>query len=107
MGLRDYISIPSFLEKDDPLCAQTDPELFFPQPVAGSEDILKVKRHVYLSERQAKQICKECPLVKDCLAYALKYDEHGIWGGTTEHEREKIRRSLGVKITRRQSDHYL
>jgi WhiB family redox-sensing transcriptional regulator len=107
MGLRDYISIPSFLEKDDPLCAQTDPELFFSQPVAGSEDLFKTKRSVYLSERQAKEICKECPLIKDCLAYALKYDEHGIWGGTTEQDREKIRRSLGIRVLRRYSDQYV
>lgn len=103
MSRRAFIRIPDFLEKDEPLCAQTDPEIFFAQEAVGTTS----GRSVYLNERQAKEVCKECPLIKDCLAYALRYDEHGIWGGTNEHDREKIRRSLGIRITRRYTDHYL
>lgn len=109
MSNRVFIKIPEFLQKDEPLCAQTDPEMFFPQPVAGADDVYQfnIRRNVYLSERQAKAVCKECPLIKDCLDYALRNDEHGIWGGTTEHERAKIRRSLGIMVSRRYTDQYL
>ena len=103
MSRRAFIRIPDFLEKDEPLCAQTDPEIFFAQETVGTTS----GRTVYLNERQAKEVCKECPLIKDCRAYALRYDEHGIWGGTNENDREKIRRSLGIRITRRYTDHYL
>lgn len=103
MSLRDIIRIPEFLEKDDPLCAQTDPEMFFARPLNG-----ETGRNVYPNERQAKAVCRECPLIKDCLAYALRYDESGIWGGTNETERAKIRRTTGIRATnRRSNDYYL
>lgn len=102
MSLRDIIRIPEFLEKDDPLCAQTDPEMFFARPLNGVSG-----RNVYPNERQAKAVCRECPLIKDCLAYALKYDESGIWGGTNETERGKIRRATGIKSVRRPTEYYL
>ncbi|MBV8980855.1 MAG: WhiB family transcriptional regulator [Acidimicrobiia bacterium] len=44
--------------------------------------------------RPAKAICARC-LVKDqCLAYALDNgDKFGIWGGLSERERRRLRRS--------------
>lgn len=39
-----------------------------------------------------KQFCKNgCPVINDCLLYALYYEETGIWGGTDDRERRKIR----------------
>lgn len=102
MSREHYIRIPDFLEKDEPLCAQTDPEVFFAQSVNGVDG-----RSVYMNERQAKAICKQCPLINDCLAYALQYDEQGIWGGTNERERSRIRRVSGVRVTTRRNDRYL
>lgn len=102
MSREPYIRIPEFLEKDDPLCAQTDPEVFFPQPTNGLDG-----RSVYFNERQAKAICKQCPLINDCLAYALQYDEQGIWGGTNERERSRIRRATGVRAINRRNEYYL
>lgn len=32
-----------------------------------------------------------CPVREQCLAWALKHDEWGIWGGTTKTERERIK----------------
>ena len=64
---------------DDALCAQTDPEAFF--PAKGG------------STRSAKAICAACPVIDECLAYALEHDErYGIWGGTSERERRAIKR---------------
>lgn len=110
MDVRRFIRVPEFLEKDNPLCAQTDPEIFFAQPLSGLDDELasvKTRRSVYMNERQAKLICKECPLINDCLAYALKYDEHGIWGGTNETERRALRRRLGIRAIYHGNDYYL
>lgn len=37
---------------------------------------------------RAKEICGRCPVAADCLAWALKVDEHdGIWGGVGIRER--------------------
>jgi WhiB family redox-sensing transcriptional regulator len=63
----------------DALCAQTDPESFFPEKGG--------------STREAKKICASCEVRGECLEYALSNDERfGIWGGLSERERRKLRR---------------
>lgn len=63
--------------QDDALCAQTNPEAFFPERGNG--------------EKEAKAICARCPVVEECLAYALKHrEDKGIWGGLTENERKNV-----------------
>ena len=64
------------------LCAQTDPEAFFPEKGG--------------STREAKRICADCPVADPCLEYALGNDERfGIWGGLSERERRRARRLRG------------
>lgn len=52
---------------------------------------------LFFSERdsdkdRAKAICRQCPVKKPCLAYALLIREpHGIWGGTDGPERRKLK----------------
>jgi WhiB family redox-sensing transcriptional regulator len=42
-------------------------------------------------EREAKAICRACPVREDCLGYALRIQEpHGIWGGLNEAERKQL-----------------
>ena len=61
------------------LCAQTDPEAFFPEKGG--------------STREAKRICAGCEVRSECLEYALEHDERfGIWGGLSERERRKLKR---------------
>lgn len=63
----------------DALCAQTDPEAFFPEKGGSTRD--------------AKRICDGCEVRSECLEYALENDERfGIWGGLSERERRKLRR---------------
>jgi len=63
----------------DALCAQTDPEAFFPEKGGSTRD--------------AKKICTTCEVKTECLEYALHNDERfGIWGGLSERERRKLRR---------------
>ncbi|WP_253953964.1 WhiB family transcriptional regulator [Schaalia sp. 19OD2882] len=62
------------------LCAQTDPEAFFPEKGG--------------STREAKAVCHACDVREQCLEYALANDERfGIWGGLSERERRRLRRS--------------
>jgi WhiB family redox-sensing transcriptional regulator len=61
------------------LCAQTDPEAFFPEKGG--------------STREAKRICQGCEVRSECLEYALAHDERfGIWGGLSERERRKLKK---------------
>ena len=67
----------------DALCAQTDPEAFFPEKGG--------------STKNAKEICNTCDAQENCLDYALENDERfGIWGGLSERERRKLPKSTGV-----------
>jgi WhiB family redox-sensing transcriptional regulator len=65
--------------QSDALCAQTDPEAFFPEKGGSTRD--------------AKRICTTCDVRDECLEYALQNDERfGIWGGLSERERRKLKR---------------
>jgi WhiB family transcriptional regulator, redox-sensing transcriptional regulator len=65
--------------QSDSLCAQTDPEAFFPEKGGSTRD--------------AKKICASCEVRMHCLEYALENDERfGIWGGLSERERRKLRK---------------
>lgn len=65
--------------QDRALCAQTDPEAFFPEKGG--------------STREAKRVCTSCEVRAECLEYALEHDERfGIWGGLSERERRKLKR---------------
>jgi WhiB family redox-sensing transcriptional regulator len=46
------------------------------------------------STRDAKSVCRSCPVVAECLEYALANDEKfGIWGAKSERERRRLKRS--------------
>ena len=61
------------------LCAQTDPEAFFPEKGGSTRD--------------AKKVCVGCEVRSECLEYALLHDERfGIWGGLSERERRKLKK---------------
>jgi WhiB family transcriptional regulator, redox-sensing transcriptional regulator len=43
--------------------------------------------------KEAKAICKKCPVKQTCLDYALENNmTDGIWGGMTEGERKRLKR---------------
>ena len=47
-------------------------------------------------EAVAKSICRHCPVLDECLEYALQVREgHGIWGGLNEMERRALLRQQG------------
>jgi WhiB family transcriptional regulator, redox-sensing transcriptional regulator len=61
-------------------CQEADPELFFPVAARGpaTGDIAR-----------AKAVCSSCRVRRQCLQYALAtHQVHGVWGGTTEDERQ-------------------
>jgi WhiB family redox-sensing transcriptional regulator len=83
--IADQLRLPTFILQDEPLCAQTDPDLFFPEEKAYA------KASYYIDEKAAKEICSNCPLLTDCLKYAvINHPVQGIWGGTTEPERARL-----------------
>lgn len=89
---------PSFLDKNSsPPCSESFPDAFFPDEVL--EGSLHPGRVGYLHEREAKQICGGCQYKIECALYALaRPDLTGIWGGTTEKDRSKMRRGVAVNL---------
>jgi WhiB family transcriptional regulator, redox-sensing transcriptional regulator len=41
----------------------------------------------------AKSVCRLCPVQDPCLDHALRYREAGVWGATTERERNRMHRA--------------
>ena len=62
----------------DALCAQSSPDLWFPE---GS---------LHEVNAEARRICKKCPVIDECLAYAFGNEGFGVWGGMTSLERRSI-----------------
>lgn len=44
-----------------------------------------------------REFCSTCPIVIDCLNYALRTDVYGFWGGTTREERKHIRKEQKIQ----------
>lgn len=65
--------------QDSALCAQTDPDIFFPEKGG--------------STTPATSVCAQCPVRAECLEYAISHDiRHGIWGGMSDNDRRRISR---------------
>lgn len=64
-------------------CARWPTEVFFPEDQG---------RHGLRARQQrAMQICRGCPVVRECREHALATPEvHGIWGATTPRERARL-----------------
>lgn len=73
--------------QDRARCNGTDsPEVFFPGKTPGTR-----------TAPTAKRICRQCPVSRECLDYALaNHMREGIWGGLTEMERRPLLISRGL-----------
>jgi WhiB family redox-sensing transcriptional regulator len=71
--------------RDVAACQDTDPDLFFPVGTTGPA-IEQIDA--------AKAVCESCEAKVPCLEFALQTNQDsGVWGGTSEEERRKVRRS--------------
>lgn len=65
-------------------CVDLDPESFFPVGVTG---------RALDQIAQAKAVCERCPVVTQCLDWALVTGQHdGVWGGLSEDDRRARQR---------------
>ena len=70
-------------------CLTADPDLFFPLSSVGPS-VAQITR--------AKRVCGRCPVRSECLEFALATCQvHGIWGGTSEDERRRLRARGGAQ----------
>lgn len=70
--------------RDRASCRSVDPDLFFPVGTTGTA-LDQIER--------AKTVCRTCEALSPCLEFALATNqESGVWGGTSEEERRKLRK---------------
>ena len=70
--------------RDHAACRHEDPDLFFPIGTTGP---------ALVQTQRAKAVCEGCPVREQCLDWALGSGQSiGVWGGTTEVERRRLRR---------------
>jgi WhiB family transcriptional regulator, redox-sensing transcriptional regulator len=77
-----YLVLAKAIEQADsiPPCQDTDPEIWFGE-IGDS-----------YSSNMARKLCNTCPVINECLQYALESCEpFGVWGGMTAKERQKMR----------------
>lgn len=66
-------------------CRNFPPAVFFPADGAGVD--------------RARLICATCPVVSQCLEYALvEHIDHGVWGGCSERERRRIAKRRRIEV---------
>ena len=70
--------------RDRAACLDEDPELFF--PIGNTGPALQ-------QIEDAKAICRTCPVIDECLKFALENGQDaGVWGGLSEDERRALKR---------------
>jgi WhiB family redox-sensing transcriptional regulator len=83
------------------LFADTGEDLFFPPDNPGGPKVGKGVTGEKQRVEKARVICASCPVVRQCLNYAIYNDCHGFWGGMTESERRKVIREREEMVLRR------
>lgn len=83
MSVLDLLDTPEWHARA--ACRGADPRLFF------------LDQGHLTDARLAKRICQRCPVVDECLEWALVNNErHGIWGNPGPRERRVLRRERGM-----------
>ena len=80
-------------EFEDPLCAQSGGDFWFPDPGQGT------KPETYF----ARGICGKCIHQAECAEWGIHNERYGIWGGLTEAHRKQIRKQRRRVIRREES----
>lgn len=65
-----------------------NPDIFFPRQ--------RGRNARQKSSLAAKAICEQCPVIAECLHYAVENHMPGIWGGTLDEERTLRKRVVAA-----------
>jgi len=87
----ELLNLPSFADSKTTKCAPWSAEQFYPNDHGSQRTQAQRETHAAL-------LCQGCLVINECLEYALTNRErYGIWGGTTEEQRERIWRRQARK----------
>ncbi|MEV3851758.1 WhiB family transcriptional regulator [Streptomyces microflavus] len=86
-----------FPVSDQPLACRTNPAQFAIEDVSTTDD----PRAREKATAQAKQACSTCPIVTECLKWALAHPDltpTGVWAATTKRDRTRLRKQLTARL---------
>jgi WhiB family redox-sensing transcriptional regulator len=83
--------LPPVFENAD--CASLDVNIFF-----AKDPDEPGYRNADSEYTEAKKICIGCNYRVECADWGIKNEIHGMWGGMSPRERQKIRRLSGIKV---------
>lgn len=75
---------------------RADPAAFFPEV---GDPGARARAKALCNGDPAKGV-PPCHVFEQCLAYAVSHDIHGVWGGSDESQRGKMRRAQGITAVR-------
>ena len=76
-----YSELYAEAEAADDVPCRDIPDIFFPEDFPAGN----LRRQ---AETMAKNLCQQCPIMMQCLLYAITNNEtYGVWGGTLPNER--------------------
>lgn len=76
------------------------------RPTWHSRGACKGKGQLFFNDKKrtsvnkAKALCATCPVQVQCLEYAMRNEDYGVWGGMTLNERRVIRRKSRLDLAR-------
>lgn len=70
------------------LCREVGVQLFYPEDGGSGTDIYML----------ARTICNRCEVRQECLEWALRHEDWGMWGGLTPVERKRLRSKLKIRL---------
>jgi WhiB family redox-sensing transcriptional regulator len=85
-------SNPKFFENAE--CASLDVNIFF-----AKDPDEPGYRNADSEYAEAKKVCMGCQHRVECAEWGIKNEIHGMWGGMTPRERQKLRRIRGLKVS--------
>ena len=78
----------------EPACASVDVTIFFAKDKDEPEETVDLSDYQY-----AKKVCSTCPHKIECAEWGIQNETHGVWGGLTPRERQKIRRKRRILVS--------
>jgi hypothetical protein len=74
---------------DEGACNGANTEMFYPE----------IGQYTRVETKFYENLCKGCPIIKECLEWGLAHERSGVWGGTTPITRTTLRRKLKWGVT--------
>ncbi|MEU1078005.1 MULTISPECIES: WhiB family transcriptional regulator [unclassified Streptomyces] len=87
-----------FPDTDQALRCRTSPDLFAIEDIHNTDEDPRAREKALV---KVKHACSGCPIVKDCLKWALAnpgLTKTGVWAATTARERTQLRKQLVARL---------